>query len=405
MSRLWIASEDEKNTEDGVYYIPQSICQTFATPKRVHWILVADRSGSMKNLCFGSQNQSYWNTAVMLMEEIVKLLKSYKRDDILTLICFNDKHTIPIHQKKIESIDSITQILSDRKIEPEGLTDISNANTAAFIASMETDNKEFDVAELFFTDGEPTKGIMEDVNLASQKESLCREVKKKLGHDPFLWCCGIGELTSLVRALGDASKKRSLWSCVDIKNMESFATDIGTAVSLMLHSFYLEFLDAWAPNDISFFRYLPQKPMEQLDTHVFPQLVHICRIQKKLMDGKYRQSDLAEYTNQLKNLPEVKEKNVDLLLFYGKTLSSVTVLLEDLKTCNLPSQLTRQVSLFREASEASPGVRHAQRDFSQAYTTYTRSGDHGADNTRSGYPGADDTARGGAVSPLMEQVD
>jgi len=387
MSRLWIT--ENNNTLDGVYYIPQSICQTFATPKRVHWILVADRSGSMKNFCFGSDNQTYWNVAVMLIEEILKLLKTYKRDDILTLICFNDKHTIPIHQKSIASIDSIAKVLEEAKIEPMGLTDISNANTAAFIESMDTDCKEFDVAELFFTDGEPTKGIMEDVNLASQKESLCREVKKKLGHDPFLWCCGIGELTSLVRALGDASKKRSLWSCVDVKNMESFATDIGTAVTLMLNSFYLEFLDAWAPNDISFFRYLMEKPREEIDSHVFPQLVHICRIQKKLMEGKYRQSDLADFESQLKNLPEVKEKNMDVLLFYGKTLSSVTVLLEDLKTCNLPSQLGRQVSLYREASEASPGVRHVQRDFRQAYATYTSGGDN---NNR-------------PVSPLMEEVD
>ena len=253
MSQLWITGDDTKESSDGVFYIPESICKTFATPKRVHWILVADRSGSMKNFCFGSTDQTYWNISVMLMDEIVSLLKTHKRDDILTLICFNDKHQVPVRQRPIRSIDSLSQLLVDGKIEPEGLTDISNANTAAFIEAMETDVKEFDVAELFFTDGEPTKGILEDVNLASQKASLSAEIKKKLGHDPFLWCCGIGELTSLVRALGDSSKKRSLWTCVDVKNMESFATEIGRAVSLVLHSFIWIFWTSGLPTMSRFF--------------------------------------------------------------------------------------------------------------------------------------------------------
>jgi hypothetical protein len=285
-------------------------------------------------------------------------------------------------------------------MHPRDNTNISLATAKAHWLALSTP-PEFEVAELFFTDGEANRGLLTAEALKQQKQTSYAEIQAARHQPrPFLWCAALGRGASrkVVEGLSEASGERGLWIHVQADDMKTFAGDMAEAVSSVLSSVPVTVNLAsetprtvWIRSDLMTPVYLDQKPhavsfpvharaQEQkyrLTTQYSDQMVTLYRLREKLSQVQSNTIELSEaqdWQKQLVALQKIQDAlilgNGDLYMHFENTRLNLLAVVEDLlsRAMTTPYALTleRQFSCHRMQSLQSDTVQATKQRFRAA---------------------------------------
>jgi hypothetical protein len=235
---IWFHRTDPTKRTDGVLYVPYEnenyLAEGQTSKKNICWYFVMDSSGSMDSHVY-QKNLTRWHVAVKLLQKVIEDLKKLDRkEDTITIFVFATEPLCLLENVSISDCD----ISSLEKIRPQGSTDISSINYAVYNSMMQNKlltQKTHIAAEILFTDGEPTSGMVQPHLLKLQKESLYVNIQKAMnGSYPFFWCGGISSDARLdvIKALSAASP-HALWAFIPDEKIEHFAAEIGGVVAMI----------------------------------------------------------------------------------------------------------------------------------------------------------------------------
>jgi len=237
---LWFHRQNPHERTDGVLFVPYEndlyLPEGHVSQKHICWYFIMDNSGSMQDTVVG-KTFTRWQVAVKLLEKMIQDLQQLHREkDTITVLAFNTQTTLLLENSPPHKVD----LSCLKALDPEGPTNISEANTAIYQSMMNNKlltQKSHVAAEIFFTDGEPTAGVIDASLLRSQKQSLYVNIKQAMnGFYPFLWCGGISDDANLqvIKGLSSASPY-SLWAFISDDKTEEFAAELGGLVGLITH--------------------------------------------------------------------------------------------------------------------------------------------------------------------------
>jgi uncharacterized protein YegL len=241
-SPIWFERQDPQNKTDGVLYIPfdnsKFVAEGEVCQKHICWYFIMDASYSMITPVLGKEC-SRWEVAVKLLNQALSDLQVLNRkNDRVTIVTFSGETQVIIDALPIQ--DYHPKLLEN--IKPQGSTDISLVNSCTYALMLKNpllSRPDYLAVEIFFTDGEPTRGFIEANQLKQQKARLYSHLSQ--AHTPFLWCGGISSDADVrvIRALAQASP-HNLWAYIKDEQTENFAAEIGGLVTMLTSMKFLQ---------------------------------------------------------------------------------------------------------------------------------------------------------------------
>jgi hypothetical protein len=336
-----------------------------------------------------------WDVALELMNEVVSSLRQKARnDDVVSVICFDEKVQVPLERVPISDMSwCIRTLLENKNISPGGNTDMSAANAMAHVVASSDEmaaRGERDIVEMFFTDGLANRGLTSSQQLYTQKSNFYSNLEKKIGSVPFLWCGAIGGMADYrnMEEMSKASPERGLWAHMTDEKLTDFAHEMGGAMAAAL---YARSTTLMVPTDQDFiFEEKTHWMLQDSDGYIFSllkprglscpemeckELVDLYRIQDVLFRAQQshrpvNKPELEKYQKELEALQnpqhDIFAQTPALLFHYETTRASVLANVEELQSqlCHFGlARMTRQLSGYRQSSQNSATVNDVKTKF------------------------------------------
>ena len=376
--RSWIRGAKE----DGILYIPYSRSEEESDQpidKPIIWFFVLDASASMlESIIFRDKTKmTRWTVSIQLFKHVFADLKRIGRpEDRVSVVTFNNTVKILFNDQLLKDVDE-QKIFID--ISPGGSTDIGQVNavvhTLMFCNSHLRANTHR-AAEIFFTDGEATQGILDRAQLQTHKATLYKNLQTEMGMIPFLWCGAISQSADwgMVRKLSLASPF-SLWAYIKESEMEMFGSEVGGVVSTAIHMKPVQVLPDQPPllllPDIPNLFYFPTRPTkEEKDLATCPSLVTLFRIRHAIYSVSHQlsSSEIEEFIATVKKCQKFDDAFINLSVqrtsFFETMKANLLLDLEEMEQKG-HLHLTRQLSQVRNGFNLSPLVRSMSHEYAQ----------------------------------------
>lgn len=250
------------NNDEGVLYVPPNF--PISNPQRPHiaWYFAFDVSGSMVQElpidcklplvryplpCTSvldsvrpngvNAGDTRYSFALKLFRRVLTDLQAANRDhDTVSIVTISSEAKVLCQDVSVE--EALNSLL--HMPIPKGNTNLSEANTVLHSLMSQnqtlTTTKTHRAVEIYFTDGEPTVGLLFSSDLKQQKQEYYSSLRQTTGEYPFVWMGAISLSADwrLVRNMSLASPN-SLWSHVTETEMNTFSAEVGLVLSAALN--------------------------------------------------------------------------------------------------------------------------------------------------------------------------
>lgn len=191
-------------------------------PMPIFILFTIDKTGSMQEV--SDDNVSNMKYAIQTMKNMVRYISKQTGTIFIQINAFNSEVDVLIPRTQInaENLDKICAKLD--RVEPSGITNIGNALQMA-AQTLTTYSNEFpthEIAHIFMTDGDPTDGVSDEVELTTYVNTSYPNINIGFGHRHNVY---------LMRKLSELD--RSYYSFVD--NAKNTSMVYGEMMHMLLY--------------------------------------------------------------------------------------------------------------------------------------------------------------------------